>query len=109
VRGLKTDGQWVEKRIRLPGQLYENDSVIEMGNIAEKTASKLERHGIITVLGMKMMTPTELSEILENKDFRVSDGQIKERQKAAQQANEGSVPSHVRKDHRKNENRYLSR
>jgi hypothetical protein len=36
VRGLNTDLQWVEKRIRSPGQLYENDSVIEMGNIAGK-------------------------------------------------------------------------
>jgi hypothetical protein len=104
LRGLKTDGQWVEKSIRLPGQLYENDSVAEMGNIAEKTANKLERHGIITVLDMKMLTQTESSAILEDKDFRVSDGQIKEWQKAAQQANEDSVPSRVRKDHRKGEN-----
>jgi hypothetical protein len=52
---------------------------------------------------MKMMTPTESSAILEDKDFRVSDGQIKEWQKAAQQANEGSVPSHVRTDHRKDD------
>jgi hypothetical protein len=36
VRGLKTDGQWVEKRSPLPGQLYKNDSVMTMGNIAEK-------------------------------------------------------------------------
>jgi hypothetical protein len=42
VRGLKSDGQWVEKRIPLPGQLYENDSVMEMGNIAGKTANKLK-------------------------------------------------------------------
>jgi hypothetical protein len=89
------------------GQLYENDSIIEMGSMAEKTAKKLERHGIITLLDMRMMTTTESSEILGDKDFRVSDGQIKEWQKAAQQENEGSVPSRVRKDHRKDENPYL--
>jgi hypothetical protein len=36
ARGLKIDGHWVETRIRLPGQFFENDSVIEMGNISEK-------------------------------------------------------------------------
>jgi hypothetical protein len=36
-------------------------------------------------------------------------GQIKEWQKAEQQAKEGSVPSHVRKDHLKDKNPYLSR
>jgi hypothetical protein len=39
----------------------------------------------------------------------VSDGHIKEWHKAVQQENEGSVPSCVRKDHRKDENHYLSR
>jgi hypothetical protein len=67
VRGLKSDGQWVEKRIRLAGQLYKNDSVMAMGNIAEKTATKLKRHGIITVLDMKMLTQTESSAILNDK------------------------------------------
>jgi hypothetical protein len=109
VRGLKTYGQWVEICIRLPGQLYENDSVIEMGNIAEKTAKKLERHGIFTVLDMRMMTTTESSAILGDKDLRVSDGQLKKWQKEAQYANEGSVPSRVRNDHRKDENSYLLR
>jgi hypothetical protein len=108
VRGLKLDGQWLEKSIRLSGQLYENDSVVEMGNIAEKSANKLKRHGIVTVLDMKMLTQAESSAILEDKDVRVSDAQIKEWHKAAQQENEGSVPSHVRKDHRKDENPYLS-
>jgi hypothetical protein len=102
-------GSGYKKSIRLPGQLYENDSIIEMGSMAEKTAKKLERHGIITLLDMRMMTTTESSEILGDKDFRVSDGQIKEWQKAAQQENEGSVPSRVRKDHRKDENPYLLR
>jgi hypothetical protein len=78
VRGLKTDGQWVEKCIHLPEKLYENDSVMEMGNIAEKTATKLKRHGIITVLDMKMLTQNESYAILEDTYFRVSDGQIKE-------------------------------
>jgi hypothetical protein len=108
VRGLKSDGQWVEKRIRLPGQLYENDSVMAMGNITEKTATKLKRYGIITVLDMKMLTQTESSAILKDTEFRVSDGQIKEWHEAAQQANEGSVPSRIRKDHRKDETPYLS-
>jgi hypothetical protein len=81
---------------------------MEMGNIAEKTANKLKRHGVVTVLDMKMITQTESSAILEDEYFRVSDGQIKEWQKAAQQAKEGSVPSRVRKDHRKDENPYLS-
>jgi hypothetical protein len=80
-----------------------------MGNIAEKTAKKLERHVIITVFDMRMTTPTESSAILEDAYSRVSDGQIKEWQKPAQQANKGSVPSRVRKDHRKEENPYLSR
>jgi hypothetical protein len=109
VRGLKSDGQWIEKRILLPGQLYEHDSVMEMGNIAEKTANKLKRHGIVTVLDMKMLTQTESSAILEDEYFRVSDGQIKEWHEAAQQAHEGSVPSCVRRDHRKDEKPYLSR
>jgi hypothetical protein len=91
VRELKTDGKWVEKRIRLTGQLYENDSVIEIGNIAKKTAKKLERHGIITVLDMKMMKPSESSAILEDTYFRVSYCQIKEWQKSAQQANEVAI------------------
>jgi hypothetical protein len=78
VRGLKSDGKRVEKRIRLPGQLYESDIAMAMGSIAEKTATKLKRHGIITVLYMKMLTQTESSAILNDKEFIVSDGQIKE-------------------------------
>jgi hypothetical protein len=78
VRGLKSDELWVEKCIRLPEKLYKNDSVMAMGNIAEKTATKLKRHGIITVLYMKMLTQTESSAILNDKEFIVSDGQIKE-------------------------------
>jgi hypothetical protein len=109
MRGLKSDGQWVEKCIRLPGQLYENDSVTAMGNIAEKTANKPKRHGIVTVLDMKMLTQTESSAILKDKDFRVSNGQIKEWHEAAQQANEGSIPLRVRKDNCKDESPYLSR
>jgi hypothetical protein len=66
--------------------------VIEVGNIAEKTAKKLERRGIFTVLDMRMMTNVESSSILGDKDLRVSDGQLKEWQRATQQANKGSVP-----------------
>jgi hypothetical protein len=36
VRGLKSDGQWVENRIRFPGQLYENDSVMAMVKTLQK-------------------------------------------------------------------------
>jgi hypothetical protein len=63
VRRLKTDGQWVEKCIRLPGKLYKHDSVMEMGNIAEKTTNKLEMHGIITVLDIKMLTQRKLNHL----------------------------------------------
>jgi hypothetical protein len=58
---------------------------------------------------MRVMMTTESSAILEDIYFRVSDGQIKEWQKAAQQENEGSVPLRVRKVHLKDENPYLSR
>jgi hypothetical protein len=43
VRGLKTDGQLVEKRIRLHGQLNENDSVMKMGNVAEKNIKQAKK------------------------------------------------------------------
>jgi hypothetical protein len=45
------------------GKLYKHDSVMEMGNIAEKTTNKLEMHGIITVLDIKMLTQRKLNHL----------------------------------------------
>jgi hypothetical protein len=42
ARTLETGGQWVEKRQRLPGQLYENNNITEMENIAETTRASLK-------------------------------------------------------------------
>jgi hypothetical protein len=58
----------VKKRQRLPGQLYENDNITEMDNIAETTRAKFEKHGITTVLGMKMITSATIS-AWETKDL----------------------------------------
>jgi hypothetical protein len=41
VRSLKEGGVRIEKRLRLPVQIYEIESVSEMGNIADKMAEKL--------------------------------------------------------------------
>jgi hypothetical protein len=73
VKTLATGGQWVEKRQRLPGQLYENDNITEMDNIAETTRAKFEKHGITTVLGMKMITSATISAIMGVKGFRASE------------------------------------
>jgi hypothetical protein len=85
--------------------------VIEMGNISDKTAKKLERHGILTVLDMKMPTTAESSVILGDKYARVSNVQLKEWHKAAEQENKSSVLSRARNDldHHKDENHYLPR
>jgi hypothetical protein len=74
---LATGGQWVEKLQRLPGQLYENDNITEMENIAETTRAKFEKHGITTVLGMKMITSATISVIMGDKGFRVSETKLK--------------------------------
>jgi hypothetical protein len=41
VRALRTEGQWVDKRTRLPGLLFKNDSVMVLDKIAEKTTERL--------------------------------------------------------------------
>jgi hypothetical protein len=73
VRELKTEGQWVEKRTHFPGHLFENDSVMVLIKIAGKTAERLSRHGIKTLLDMKMITASEISAIMADKKFRVSE------------------------------------
>jgi hypothetical protein len=92
VKTLATGGQWVEKRQRLPGQLYENDNITEMDNIAETIRAKFEKHGITTVLGMKMITSTTISAIMEDKGFRVSETTVEKWKHAAEQAHKGSMP-----------------
>jgi hypothetical protein len=72
ARGLKTEGQLVEKHNCSPGHLFENESVIIMENVAEKTEEKLERHGIKPVLDMKMTTASQISAIVAGNDFRMS-------------------------------------
>jgi transposase len=109
VRNLQTGGQWVVKKDRSPGTLWENDCITTMSNIADTTKAKFEAHGIHTVLDMKMMTDTEVSAIVGDKGFRVSVNTIKKWQQLAEQASEGSAPSRVTTDHRKDENPYLSR
>jgi hypothetical protein len=109
VRALKTEEQWVKKRTRLPGRLFENDSVMVLDKIAEKTAERLSKHGIKTLLDMKMKTASEISAIMTDKDFRVSESTLREWQANANQANKGSTPARIRKDHREDDNPYLSR
>jgi hypothetical protein len=77
VRKLQTGGQWVVKQDRLPGTLWENDCITTMNNIADKTKAKFAGHGINTVLDMKMMTVSEISAILGDKGFRVSEQKLK--------------------------------
>jgi hypothetical protein len=86
-----------------------NDSMTEMDNIAETTRAKFEKHGITTVLGMKMITVTTISAIMEDNGFRVSETTVEKWKHEAEQAHKGSMPSQVRLDHRKEENHYLSR
>lgn len=109
VRALKTEGQWVDKRTRLPGLLFENDSVMVLDKIAEKTAERLSNHGIKTVLDMKMITASGISAIIADKNFRVSETTLRDWQAKTDQAQQGSTPYRVRKDHRQNDNPYLSR
>jgi hypothetical protein len=80
-----------------------------MDNIAETTRAKFEKHGITTVLGMKMITSATISVIMGDKGFRVSETTLNKWQHAAYQAHEGSMPSRVRLDHRMEDNPYLSR
>jgi hypothetical protein len=109
VRELKTEGQWVEKRTHLPGRLFENDSVMVLDKIAGKTAKRLSKHGIKTLLDMKMIAASEISAIMADKNFRVSENTLRDWRAKAEQANQGSTPARIRKDHMENDNTYLSR
>jgi hypothetical protein len=106
---LKTEGQWVEKRTHLPGRLFENDSVMVLDKIAGKTAERLSKHGIKTLLDMKMITASEISAIMAYTDFRVSESTLKEWQENAKQASKGSIPARIHNDHIEDDNPYLSR
>jgi hypothetical protein len=100
---LKTEGQWVEKRTHLPGCLFENDSVMVLDKIAGKIAERLSKHGIKTLLDMKMITTSEISAIMADKNFRVSENTLRDWREKAEQANQGSIPARIREDHRESE------
>jgi hypothetical protein len=106
---LGSGEQWIERRDRLPGVLFEDGDVTAMNNIEDTKKKQFARHGIKTVLDVKFTTASEISVILADKAFRVSEPKLKELQKQPEQAKEGSVPSRVFKDHRTDENPYLSR
>jgi hypothetical protein len=61
------------KRTHLPGHLFENDSVMVLDKIGEKTAERISKHGIKTLLDMKMITAYEISAIMTDKKIRVSE------------------------------------
>jgi hypothetical protein len=73
---LQTGGHWVVKQdclpCRIPGNLWENDCITTMNNIADTTKAKFAGHGINTVLDMKMMTVSEISAIENKKMARIS-------------------------------------
>jgi hypothetical protein len=77
--------------------------------IAGKTAKRLSRHGIKTLLDMKMITASEISAISTDTKLRVSENTLRDWREKVEQANQGSTPARIRKDHRENENPYLSR
>jgi hypothetical protein len=72
VRSLKSVGQWIEMRQSLPGVIFEEDDVTVMNDIADTRKGHFARHGINTVLDVKLMNETEISVILTDKAFRVS-------------------------------------
>jgi hypothetical protein len=110
VRKLQTRGQWVVKQDCLPGTLWENYCITTMNNFADTTKAKFAGHGINTVLDMKMMTNSEISTIVgETRDSVCQCRNLKKWQESAEQASEGSAPLRVTKDHKKDENPYLSR
>jgi hypothetical protein len=45
VRPLKSGGQWIEMRQRLPGVLFENDDVTAMDDIDDTRKSTLQGMG----------------------------------------------------------------
>jgi hypothetical protein len=71
MRSLKTGGKWVKKCFRLPAVLLEDDCITTMTDIAETTKAKIAKHNIKTFLHMKMMTTSEVTEIIKDKEFRV--------------------------------------
>jgi hypothetical protein len=52
------------KRTNLPGRLFENDSVMVLDKIAEKTAERLSKDGIKTLLDVKIITVPEIFAIM---------------------------------------------
>jgi isopentenyl diphosphate isomerase/L-lactate dehydrogenase-like FMN-dependent dehydrogenase len=97
---LKAEGQWVEKRTHLPGCLFENDSVMVLDKISEKTAERLRKHGIKTLLDIKIITGSEISAIMADKKYRVLENTLLDWRAKEDQANQGSTPAHICKDHR---------
>jgi hypothetical protein len=61
VKSLKSGGQWIEMRQRLTGVIFEEDDVTVMNDIADTRKGHFARHGINTVLDVKLMTETEIS------------------------------------------------
>jgi uncharacterized protein YjgD (DUF1641 family) len=108
VISLKTGGQWLEKSANLPKTLFEDDCITTMNDIAETAKTKFAKHEITTVLHMKLMTVSDMTAILGDKEFRVSKQKLKKWQEEEVLANKGSAPSRVFKDHRKDNNPYLS-
>jgi hypothetical protein len=107
VRALKTEGQWVKKWTRLPGRFFENDSKMVLEKIAEKTAERLS-NGIKRLMDMMMITASEISSIMADKKIRVSESTLRYLQAKAEQANQGSTPARIRRNHRENDNPYVS-
>jgi hypothetical protein len=58
---------------------------------------------------MKMITASEISAIMADTKFIVSENTLRDWRANAEQANQGSTPSRIRKDHIENDNPYLSR
>jgi hypothetical protein len=78
VRSLKSGGQWIDMRQRLPGVIFEEEDVTVMNDIADTIKRHFARHGINTVLDVKLMTKSEISVILADKACRVSKRKLKE-------------------------------
>jgi hypothetical protein len=58
----------LEKRARLPGQLWEDDCITTMNDIANTTKTKFTTYSITTVLDMKRLTSEQISVILGEKE-----------------------------------------
>jgi hypothetical protein len=56
--------------------LFENDCITTVTEIADTTKTEFARHNIKTVLDTKMMTATWVTEIMSNKEFRVSEQRL---------------------------------